>query len=406
MAREQLGRIALLATLCGLIINTQPISCWEPITTALPSAPVATGGARLLKIPLHGSTSMTAGSLGQPVINYYTSVNIGTPAKSFYIQFDTDLHDSFVPHYEWSPFKTNLHYGKGFQCKVSSTCKKTDRNIAMDYQRCKLTGKPYEDLLTLLDTQANSHSYPVTLRQNFLAISDASDARFKNLPVDGFFGLSPQTYGIATTNLLGSLHNAGFIDNLQFSIWINPVLDSPQGGEITLGGVDVNRFRDKIYWHPVSATSSRWSIGLRMVMLGQHTVSTCQPSGPNKCEAVVSSGTNEIHGPKADVSRIYALLNTTRQPSTGLELIDCRRLTQLPVLIFQIDGIPYALVPSNYVRRMTTGSIFKTETCYVAILPDLDPSNTSRWTLGTNFLGSYYSIFDMTYRQVGFASLR
>lgn len=349
---------------------------------------------------------MTAGTLGQPVINYYTQINIGSPAKSFYIQFDTDLQDSFVPHYEWSPFKNNLHYGKGFQCKVSSTCKKTDHTVTIEYQHCKLTGKPYNDLLTLVDAQSSSQRYPVSLRQGFLAMSDASDARFKNLPVDGFFGLGPRIHSSTTPNLLVALHNAGYIDNLQFSYWINPVLDSRQGGELILGGVDVNRFQGKIYWHPISGLSTRWSIGLQQVILGHQTVSSCAASGPSRCEAVISSATNEIYGPKGDVDRIYGLLNTTRQPSTGLELIDCRRLAKLPVLAMVIDGIPYTLLPSNYVRRMTTGSIFKTETCYVAILPNTDRSNTRTWTLGTNFLGSYYTIFDITYGQVGFATLR
>lgn len=369
---------------------------------------VISQSARTIKIPLVRSTVQAAGTYGQPVINYYTPINVGTPAKAFNIQFDVGLSDSFLPHYNWNPFKGNLHYTKGFQCKDSSTCVKNDRSFIVEYQNCKLTGKPYQDIITFPNVYANMTTAPsgngaqnvVSLRQNFLAVSDASDARFKDLPVDGYFGLSPVAQSPSTiNNIIVNLHQSRYIDNLQFSMWLSPALDSPHGGELILGGVDPARYQGQIYWHHLSPMSNQWALGLQHVSVGSQVVSCDR----QQCMAVLSSAVNEIYGPPEDVQKIYHLLNTVRQGN--LQMVDCRRISQMPIITFTVDGIPYALLPSNYVRKTVSGTVFKSETCYVAILPFTN-QHQKEWTLGTNFLGAYYSIFDMTYRQVGFASLR
>jgi len=362
--------------------------------------------ARLIRVPLLRGTTQSAGQLGQPVISYYAPVSIGTPPKVFNVEFDVDFNELFVPHYEWNPFKTNLHYGKGFQCKVSSSCVKDKNSLTIEYQHCKLSGKLYEDVITFNNAYGNllgpnvNVSVPVSMRQSFLAAADASDARFKDLPIDGVFGLGPLAKSSTKiTNLLVNLHENKLIDNLQFSFWFNPVLDSIQGGELVLGGIDTQRYQGKIYWHHLSAVSGQWTLGLQYVSLGNQVVGCYGHS----CQAMLSTGLTDLYGPRDDVMKIYALLNSSRQKS-GLELIDCRRISSLPIITFTIDGIPYPLLPTNYIRKTVDGAIFKSETCYVAILPS--DSHRNEWILGTNFLGTYYSMFDMTYRQVGFATLK
>lgn len=364
--------------------------------------------ARLIRVPLQRATSQSAGQYGQPVVNYFSTVQVGTPPISFQIQFDLALQNHFVPHYSWNPFSTNLHYGRGFQCKSSSTCKKDERSVSVEYQNCQLTGKRYEDQMTLVGVLQANLSAPASIhwRQNFLAISSASDARFSPLPVDGYFGLAPAPHsGASLKNLLVSLHEAKQIDNLQFSLWFNPVLDSPQGGELVLGGLDPTRYQGQIYWHHLAPLSyDHWLLNLQYVALGNQYVSCAGPAATG-CQVRFSSGLSDIYGPREDVMRIYNLLNTSHQAS-GLQLIDCRRIAQLPTLTFAIDGIPYALLPSNYIRKTLDGKIFKKETCYVAILPAAGGEGAREWLLGSNFLGAYYSIYDITYRQVGFAALR
>lgn len=404
--------ISTSISLIGLLLATLLLGTTSELCQA---------AGRLMHVPLVRATTQGAGQLGQPILSYYSVVNIGTPAVPFKIHFDVGLSELFVPHYSWNPFNRNLHYGTGFQCKSSTTCQKTDTQYSFTYQNVQMTAKRYEDTMTLMMARANNTAegvqltsnwstnstttmsalVPAVWRQNFLSVSSASDGKFSQLPIDGFFGLSPSPQSLAAVNnILVSLHTAQLIDNLQFSIWLNPVLDSPNGGELILGGVDTDRYQGQIYWHHLAGLApSQWALGLQYVSLGKQVVSC---SG-QQCTAVLSTGLSDILGPAEDVKKIYSLLNTTKS-SSGLELIDCRRISSLPYITFYIDGIPYYLLPSNYIRKTTDGRIFKKETCYVAILASADDSKT--WTLATPFLGAYYSIYDMTYRQIGFAALK
>lgn len=380
------------------------------------SAADATTAARLLRVPLTRETTPGAGQLGEPVMSYYTTVGVGTPSKPFKLQFDVGFSGTFLPHYEWSPFKVNLHYGIGYRCKDSSSCSKVDRNYELDYQHCRLTGKLYDDVWLLAGQPAATHNASsastrgqraVQLRQNFIAASDATDGRFKPLPVDGFVGLSATSQGPSTRNLLTSLVNANLLDNLQFSLWFNPVLDSAQGGELVLGGQDPMRYSGQLYFHSLAgpAGGDQWALNLQHVGVGQLLVS-CNNM---RCQAVISSGVNAIYGPSSEVKKIYDLLNTSTDGGGGqpnrLQLLDCRRIQSLPTLSFTIDGIVYALLPSNYVRRTRDGSLFKRETCYVNIMA-ADGPVPNQWVLGTSFLEAYYSFYDLTHRQVAFGTAR
>ena len=397
-----------ISTSITFILVSSLVACYTVIAPPEPSE----AAARLIRVPLQRSIIQSAGTLGQPVVNYFSTVNIGTPSVSFKVQFDVGFNEHFVPHYSWNPFNTNLHYKSGFQCKSSKSCKKTNVEYTVNYQHVKLTGKPYEDVVSLMMGRANNTlGSPINStiatpnwRQNFLAMSSASDGRFSSLPIDGFFGLGPAPQSSSGINsLLVSLHNSNLIDNLQFSIWFNPILDSSYGGELIMGGVDTSRYDGQIFWHHLSGVATnQWLLNLQQVNLGNQVVG-CSGGG-KACQAALSSGSSDILGPRDEVQKIYSLLNTSKS-STGLALIDCRRIADLPYITFFVDGIPYYLLPSNYIRKTVDGHIFKKETCYVAILPSNDDASRV-WTLTTPFLGAFYSVFDVTQRQVGFAALK
>lgn len=381
------------------------------VLTIVVSPTPSQAAVRTVKVALIGATTRDAGALGQPVTTYHAPVRIGTPGKVFDIQFDVGFNEHFVPHYKPNPFKINLHYDKGYQCNDSSSCVENPNELSIDYQHCKLTGKSYQDIFTLENGEritlgptngslASSSAKPVSTRQTFFAITEASDARFRKLPVDGFFGLGPMAHsGSGAVNILSRLKEDNHIDNAQFSMRFN----SDHAGELIFGGADESSYQGEISWHYqkiLTAVQKQWSLNLHYVSLGNQIVSC---SG-QQCQALLSSTINEFYGPLVDVQKIYSMLSTTHQAS-GLELIDCRRIPDLPNLTFTVGEVPYSLPPSSYIRKTTDGIMFGNETCYVAILPT-DSANSKQWVLGTNFLSAYYSIFDIASLRIGFASLR
>lgn len=352
--------------------------------------------ARTYTVPLRGEITEGVGRLGEPVISYYTQVGIGTPQKPFNVQFDTDFNDNFVPHYEWMPTKTDLHYKKGYSAQDSRTSKKIDTKYTIFYQQCNIQGKPYFDEIVV----SLANMSPLQFNQGFIAAKSIDKSYFKDLPVDGFFGLGPDSKSAASrqySSILTNLLDKKLIDNLQFSMWFNPMLDDYRGGELILGGVDTNRYSGQIYWQHMTS-SNEWAIKLDKVAVGANHIGCLN----GNCKAVLKTGINNILGPKHEIDNIYRALNA--RVEKGIPFVDCRYLNSMPQISFVFNGVQLAILPTNYVRKMKTGRIFKENTCYITF--QASQGSQSEWVLGTSFLGAYYSIFDLTYKQVGFAALR
>lgn len=362
--------------------------------------------AKLVRIPLTKVTTDKAGKQGQSVTSYYAPIAIGSPQVKFNLQFELALDSTFVPHKSYNFFKSYLNYGNGFKCKASFTCIKVDSLLSIEYQQCTLTGKLYEDLITfgtasvetsqLANNSSNNHPSAVAngviVRQNFLAISDASTPVFKDLPIDGFIGLAPNLVSNSKVyNIILRMEEARIIDRLQFSLGFNRT-DSPNGNaELTLGGFEPSRYIGSLNWHRVDSTSENaWALNLRHVSLGVQVID-CN----GDCRVSFSSALNGVYGPKACVDKIYDYLGANNpKADETLTLLDCRRLNSntLPTITFIIDDRFYQLKPKDYIKQ-APDSLYGGNTCYIAIFPN--EGQPKRWILGTNFLESYYTVFDV-----------
>lgn len=366
-------------------------------------------GGKTINIKFHKTTSKQGGNLGQPVTSYYTNVNIGTPPKPFRFLLDTDANESWLPHYlKLGIIYSRLNYKNGYCKKDSKTSRKEEKEFTFEYQKCELTGKPYEDVFEFKDiNESTGSNSTVSLRQRFLAVSSASNDKLSSFEIDGVLSLSPAVSSDSgTQSILLNLNEARLIDELRFGISLNNIEDSSEGGEITFGGIDQAKYIGNLRYHPMISIHRKWELDLQNVMLGGDVVSCYNLV----CKATLSTSVNDFYGPREDVMKIMNLLGLINSPrdfnkseENNLFEIDCLRVVNLPNLSFNIDGLSYIVPPSSYIKKKIDGLIFKSSTCYVTILPS---DTISHWILGTNFISSYYTVFDLNKRQVGFATRR
>lgn len=375
------------------------------VLVAACSETVAQSGPKRIWIPLSRILSPKGGRYGEPIYNYYTEASIGQPARPFKLQFDVGFGDFWVPKYQ--PKKFGLHYDLGFDCSNSSSCLDQAKTLNLTYLELGASGEVYEDLVRFEDATSLDGQKGLSVRQGFLALKETSDPRFTFLPFDGFFSI-PSTLRSSSTNLtsmLVNLRDFGLIQKLQFSLFINPDLASPEGGELLLGGTDPNRYSDRIFWHKLINSDSRWSLNITSFKVGEQQVAKyTNVLGSTQAEADVSSYLTALYGPQQEVNRLRELLNATVYQN--LALVDCRRVLSMPSITFTFDETPYKMLASNYVRKAQDSPMFKDETCYVAIGPIASPYKHKLWKIGDNFLGTYYSSFDVAKRRVGFARIR
>lgn len=382
------------------------------------------------------SLSLNSNRLTAPVVSYFGAIGVGKPAKMFNVVFDTGSSEIWLPYYNWFPLANNLHYSDGYSCKDSNTCVPLKREFSLDYRGTKLTGETYQDVLTVYEDMAKDDAHyvispHVSFQQNFLAIEDASDEQFRYKPYDGVVGLAPVAQsGSGTRNLLLALHQQLQLDQqlqqhhadlqtppsqpdypgtgyaganyyrvghqqsgLVMAFWFNPNQNSRHGAELTLGGVDENRFVGDIYFHRVNSWFD-WQLPVSLVMLGGEVIS-CSTG----CTAILDTGANSLVGPRQDVEAIYSALGAKHDRDSNLWLVDCARVSQYAPVTLRIEDVPYTLYSSHYVKMF---KFRESVVCYMGI----KPWDNAGWILGTNFVGAYYTVFDFAQRRVGFATPR
>lgn len=379
---------------------------------------VGTNGC-LIRVFLQRKVTPAKNHFNAPQIDYYGVIGIGKPMEFlFNVLFDTTSRETWVPH---SGFLFDeLHYQIGYKChSINEYCHYVTK-YDFDYGQSKpisLRGLIYRDNITLYeDIQKDDVNHLITKEFTFpsifLAVKDASNDQFKQKPFDGVIGLSPVvSQGSTGLNFLLALQDAYYskviannstlsphnshssLNPLMFGLWFNPNQQSHHGGEITFGGYDQSKVGSEFRYHKLSSYTD-WQLKLETVRLGSVTIS-CD-SG---CNLLLDTTTNSLHGPEQDVAKIHSALGSYREPISGLYIVDCSNIENLPKLQFVIEYTPYELDSAHYVKLFRYKEMI---ICHA----DIKPSKELHWRVGTAFIGAYYSVFDMAERRIGFATSR
>lgn len=357
--------------------------------------------AKSVRIALQKGTSMKAGHLGQPATNYFARTEFGTPPKPFNMLIDVNARESWLPQdltMGWA--HTKLNHRDGYRQKDSNTSiKQLDATYLIEYQGCALEGKAYRDVLSFKDVLESL--LPVRFEQRFLAMFSASNDKFrKSFPsADGVLAFSPWPISETGSDMVCvAMNRANLTGGLVIGLELDSDLDSPQGGELTIGGLDALQLTGELRFHRLAAQHS-WEVSLQSVVLGANQIDACPGvnSRENSCTAVLSTTANDIMGPEAAIKPLLALLGvydtSDSFKSSALYKIDCDQERTAPNLTFVIDGAHYTVPAASYIKKRESGILFfKSTSCYVSLLAT---TSDHSWTLGTNFLSNYYTVLDM-----------
>ncbi|KAL1276694.1 hypothetical protein QQF64_036317 [Cirrhinus molitorella] len=156
-----------------------------------------------------------------------------------------------------------------------------------------------------------------------------------------------------------------------------------------------NPICSSINWAPVTQ-KGYWQIRLDAVKV-QGALSFCYRSTKG-CQAIVDTGTSLISGPAREVLLLQQFIGAT-PTAVGEYLIDCVRISSLPVVSFLINNVEYSLTGEQYIRRETLNN---KEICFSGFQSiDIPSPAGSVWILGDVFLSQFYSIYDRGHNQVG-----
>lgn len=228
--------------------------------------------------------------------------------------------------------------------------------------------------------------------QEFGEATKVFGAVFREANFDGVFGLGFENIaagGMASpfTNLLAdkSLYRP------MFSLWLNGTEDGDRAGELIMGGVDRSRFEGTVAFAPV-IRKGYWEVTIQRLQVGSEKLSF-------RRAAAIASGSTLIIAPEEDAHRIHRLLRMSKTED-GRYVIPCGEIGNLPNISLVIGGAELSLIPSNYIINWHGE-------CMSAIVGhDIQSPTGPIWVLGTAFLRSFYTIFDMGRNRVGFAKAK
>ncbi|KAJ6611900.1 aspartic peptidase domain-containing protein [Mycena sp. CBHHK59/15] len=322
---------------------------------------------------------------------YTASVGIGSPATFYNLLVDTASANTWV--------------GAGKPYVPTSSSQQTEDSVGVNYGDGSFSGIEFIDQVSFAD---------LVMPNKTIGVANTSTGFPKTDGVDGVIGLGPVDLSIGTllTNLTAivptiadTLFCQGNITTELFAIFFEPTTTrNSLNGEITWGGADSSKFTGNIIFTPITTQQPAalfWGID-QSITYGPSTILS-------STAGIIDTRSTLIHL-ATDAFNLYRnATGATLDPSTGLlRLPKCAcSLTNLQSLFFVIDGVPFEFTANAQIwpRSLNTliGGIANQIYLVVADLGSSSGSGLD-FMLGVVFLQRFYSVFDFTNKQVGFAN--
>eukprot|EP01128_Nolandella_sp_AFSM9_P008487 TRINITY_DN51_c0_g2_i1.p1 TRINITY_DN51_c0_g2~~TRINITY_DN51_c0_g2_i1.p1 ORF type:complete len:399 (+),score=115.69 TRINITY_DN51_c0_g2_i1:48-1244(+) len=330
-----------------------------------------------------GDHALATGVPSVPVTNfydigYYTEIGIGTPAQKFTVILDTGSSNLWVPGINCKDAACAPH--NKYDSKKSSTYVKNGEGIQIQYGTGSMIGILDQDYVTI---------GPIVVKNQVFAESTSEAAFFAQQPMDGILGLAYK--GIAADGVTPVLYNMvsqKLIAKGEVAFWMSTE-DNQKGSTFFMGGTDPAYYTGTIKYHSLFL----WFLGTEYytllvddVAVGSTSHGECFPF----CRAIIDTGTSLIVGPAAQATGVINAI--------GAVWGNCTNLHTLPTFSVTIGGIKYPLTPEQYVVKLPNNA--NKMTCQLGIAGS---QGLPFWILGDVFLRGYYSVFEMSNYQVGFA---
>jgi len=305
---------------------------------------------------------------------YYGQVQIGTPAQTFNVIFDTGSSNLWVPNKKVGLVGLLKHK---YDSTKSSTYVKNGTEFKIQYGSGPVSGIWSDDKVTI-------GNLPIK-EQAFAEVENAKGLGFAYGigKFDGILGLGWDR--ISVDGVKTPFHNIVDEDSLADKVFAF-YLGNTAPGTLVLGGTDQSHYTGDFTYVPLKS-EDYWRIALDDLKINGKSYTTTRT-------AIVDSGTSLLAGPKADVEKIATLVGA-KPVIHGEYSIDCN--AKAPDLVFTIAGKDYTFQMADYVIK--SGSI-----CLFAMLGmDIPAPNGPLWILGDVFMRKYYTVFDWGNKRLGFA---
>ncbi|CAO3625692.1 unnamed protein product [Cunninghamella blakesleeana] len=339
-------------------------------------------GRKHYQTEMTGLYSTTGEGHGVPLSNYlnaqyYGEIQLGTPAQTFTVVFDTGSSNLWVPSTQCSSIACFLH--KKYDSQQSNSYIENGTEFAIRYGTGSLEGFISQDTLRIGDIAIPHQGFAESVKEPGFTFAFAK--------FDGILGLGYDTISVQkVVPPFYNIVNRGLVDEPVFSFWLNDAGSEGDGGEFVIGGIDDAHYHGDITWAPVRR-KGYWEIELQDIKFdGKYA--ELEVSG-----AAIDTGTSLIVAPSTIADLINSEIGAEKSWS-GQYTIDCSKVDSLPEFCFVFAGKDFCLSGSDYILNVQNQCI--------SSFTGMDIPG-GLWIVGDAFLRKYYSVYDLGNDRVGLA---
>ncbi|KAF7978615.1 hypothetical protein HWV62_45358 [Athelia sp. TMB] len=337
------------------------------------------------KHPLDTSASPTRRATGNDALTndnsvlWYGRISVGTPAKTFTVDFDTGSSDLFLPGPNCgSSCEGHTTYNPG----TSSSSNNLGRSFSLEYgDGSTVSGTEYTDTVTITGLTAIGQTLGAAKTYSESFESD-------NFPADGLLGMgfeSISSYGASP--VFQTMVDQGAASDAVFAFKL-----ASSGSELTLGGTDPSLYTGDFTYVPVT-DKGYWQVELGGLSVNNKPVFSLGPIA-----SIIDTGTTLIIGDTARVTEFYSQVSGAKELGDGMWSVPCNAIPQASLTF---GGQKFAISSSAFnLGQVTEGS----SDC-VGGLTTNDEVAAEFWVVGDVFLQNVYTAFDVANARVGFAQL-
>jgi len=388
------------------------------LPTCTRAAPVATVKLDKQYVPLKRGDRVVAHKTA-----YFGSIFVGVPqSQRFTVVFDTGSGHILVPsgacgsptclkhrryNRELSASAVDIDHSGA---EVAKNATERDQ-VSIAFGTGDVLGEFVKEIVCLSEPHGSSPTWEqrkYCIKMRVITASEMTEEPFINFAFDGVVGLGLDALAVDPEfSYFGQMAKAGMLPENRFGFFLSTRDDVPS--EIAIGGHDENRVSEDLRWAKVVQPElGHWQLHIRSVKIGGISLPLCD-SG--KCVGIVDSGTSLLGVPSQGIRDIHWKL--ARKIAGDPSDLDCRHVGG-PDVVFDLGGFEVSLGPEDYSRptamRVESNSTGQVQVlCRASLLPvdmGADGGNPLTFILGEPILRKYYTAFDWSKKEIGFALAR
>ncbi|XP_071641041.1 lysosomal aspartic protease-like [Temnothorax longispinosus] len=317
-------------------------------------------------------------------LQYYSTIQIGTPPQEFKILFDTGSSDFWVPSKDCNVSQPACLKHNKYDNTKSRTYVEDGGRFNSPYHDGRVSGN-----FSIDDVRIGG---PIVTNQIFGEITNFSTNFWDWSQCDGVLGMGyPALSHFKVPTVFQNMINEKMVTPI-FSIYLNREYEnSLYGGALMFGEPDPVYYEGEFTYVDVTR-KKYWQFKMDKIQVKNYI--SCSKG----CQAIVDTGYSMIAGPPLTIDVIYREIGVVNNTVP----CDDDYISKLPDINFVIGGKTFRFTGQDYILKLGAelgGNCipgFQAVTQFDGI----------DWILGDVFIGRYYTVFDMENDRVGFALAR